>query len=55
VRILVCIIGELFVTNKIDKNKNLIIAYFPEAKAAKAAAKKLKQWDKVTKDIKLAG
>ena len=42
-------------TNKIDKNKNLIIAYFPEAKAAKDAAKKLKQWDKVTKDIKLGG
>ena len=42
-------------TNKIDKNKNLIIAYFPETKAAKDAAKKLKQWDKVTKDIKLGG
>ena len=42
-------------TNKIDKNKNLIIACFPEAKAAKAAAKKLKQWDNVTKDIKLGG
>ena len=42
-------------TNKIDKNKNLIIAYFPDAKVAKDAAKKLKQWDKVTDDIKLGG
>jgi uncharacterized membrane protein len=48
-------IGDRFVTNKIDKNKNLIIAYFPDAKVAKDAAKKLKQWDKVTDDIKLGG
>jgi uncharacterized membrane protein len=43
------------VTNKIDKNKNLIIAYFSDVKAAKDAAEKLKHWDKNVDDIKLGG
>ncbi|MBE2220239.1 MAG: DUF1269 domain-containing protein [Anaerolineae bacterium] len=42
-------------TNKINKNNNLIIAYFPSAEAAKEAAQKLKQWDKKQEDIKLGG
>ncbi len=37
----------------INKNNNLIIAYFPNDKAAKDAAKKLKHWDKKTDDVKL--
>ena len=40
-------------TNKINKNKNLIIAYFLDDKAAKDAAQKLRHWDKETDDIKL--
>lgn len=42
-------------TDKINKNKNLIIAYFPSVDAAKEAAEKLKHWDKDVEDIKLGG
>lgn len=40
-------------TNKTNKNNNLIIAYFPDDDAAQDAAKKLKHWDKEIEDIKL--
>lgn len=38
-----------------NKNRNLIIAYFPSKKEAEKAAKHLKDWDKDRGDIKLGG
>jgi uncharacterized membrane protein/predicted flap endonuclease-1-like 5' DNA nuclease len=38
-----------------NKNRNLIVAYFPDADAADAAARQLKHWDKGTKEVKLGG
>ncbi len=38
-----------------NKNKNLIIAYFPNEEAAKGAGHGMKDWDKARKDIKLGG
>ena len=38
-----------------NKNRNLIVAYFPSADAADDAAKQLKHWDKDESDIKLGG
>ncbi len=38
-----------------NKNRNLIVAYFPSVDAADDAAKQLKHWDKKDKDIKLGG
>lgn len=38
-----------------NKNRNLIVAYFPNADAADAAASDLKHWDKSEKDLKLGG
>ena len=38
-----------------NKNRNLIIAYFPSKKKAEKAAKNLKRWDKKRGDIKLGG
>ena len=38
-----------------NKNRNLIVAYFPNPVAADTAAGKLKLWDKDRKDIKLGG
>ena len=36
-----------------NKNRNLIIAYFPDADEAEKAAKHLRKWDKATKNVKL--
>ena len=38
-----------------NKNRNLIIAYFPNVDAADAAGKQLKHWDKAEQEIKLGG
>lgn len=38
-----------------NKNRNLIVAYFPNADAADDAAKQLKHWDKIEGGIKLGG
>ena len=38
-----------------NKNRNLIIAYFPSVEAAEQAAEDLKDWDKKRGDIKLGG
>ncbi len=38
-----------------NKNRNLIVAYYPTAEAADTAATQLKHWDKDEKDIKLGG
>ncbi len=38
-----------------NKNKHVIISYFPNQEAATDAAKQLKKWDKANKDIKLGG
>ncbi|MDX1413341.1 MAG: pullulanase-associated domain-containing protein [Candidatus Promineifilaceae bacterium] len=38
-----------------NKNRNLIIAYFPSNKKAEQAAKDLKHWDKQRGDVKLGG
>jgi predicted flap endonuclease-1-like 5' DNA nuclease/uncharacterized membrane protein len=38
-----------------NKNRNLILSYFPSAADASVAAGKLKEWDKNRKDIKLGG
>jgi predicted flap endonuclease-1-like 5' DNA nuclease/uncharacterized membrane protein len=38
-----------------NKNRNLILSYFPSAADASVAADKLKDWDKNRKDIKLGG
>jgi uncharacterized membrane protein/predicted flap endonuclease-1-like 5' DNA nuclease len=38
-----------------NKNRNLIVAYFPDEDAADAAARQLKHWDKDTKEVKLGG
>jgi uncharacterized membrane protein len=38
-----------------NKNRNLIVAYFPDEDAADAAARQLKHWDKGTKEVKLGG
>ncbi len=38
-----------------NKNRNLIVAYFPDVDAADKAARQLKHWDKETKAVKLGG
>ena len=38
-----------------NKNKHVIISYFPNQEAATDAAKQLKKWDKANKDIKFGG
>jgi uncharacterized membrane protein/predicted flap endonuclease-1-like 5' DNA nuclease len=38
-----------------NKNRNLIVAYFPNADAADRAGQQLKQWDKSETEIKLGG
>ena len=38
-----------------NKNKNLIIAYFPSTAEAEKAADSLMSWDKATDDVKLGG
>lgn len=38
-----------------NKNRNLIVAYFPDADTADSAAQQLKHWDKSIKEIKLGG
>lgn len=38
-----------------NKNRNLIVAYFPSIDAADEAGKQLKHWDKEEKEIKLGG
>jgi len=38
-----------------NKNRNLIIAYFPSKETAEKAARHLKKWDKKRGDIKLGG
>jgi len=38
-----------------NKNRNMIIAYFPSAYAADTAAQSLKAWDKATDAVKLGG
>ena len=38
-----------------NKNKYVIIGYFPSKEAATEAAQQLKQWDKANDDIKLGG
>ena len=38
-----------------NKNKHVIIGYFPSREAATEAAAQLKTWDKANKDIKLGG
>ena len=38
-----------------NKNRNLILSYFPTAEAADKAGDQLKQWDKDNKDVKLGG
>ena len=38
-----------------NKNKHVIIGYFPSKEAATEAAAQLKAWDKANKDIKLGG
>lgn len=38
-----------------NKNKHVIISYFPTREDAVDAAKQLKKWDKANKDIKLGG
>jgi uncharacterized membrane protein len=38
-----------------NKNRNLIIAYFPSEETAETAAQDLKQWDKKRDDVKLGG
>lgn len=38
-----------------NKNRNLIVAYFPSVDAADEAGKRLKHWDKAEHEIKLGG
>jgi len=38
-----------------DKNKHVVIAYFPGADKADMAANQLKEWDRANDDIKLGG
>jgi uncharacterized membrane protein len=38
-----------------NKNRNVIIAYFPSAAAAEGASESLRMWDKADDDIKLGG
>ena len=38
-----------------NKNRNLILSYFPTVDAANEAAQHMKQWDKERDDIKLGG
>ena len=38
-----------------NKNKYVIIGYFPSKEAATEAANQLKQWDKANDDVKLGG
>jgi uncharacterized membrane protein len=38
-----------------NKNKHVIIGYFPSYKEANEAASQIKKWDKASKDIKLGG
>ena len=38
-----------------NKNRNLIIAYFPSVDEAKKAADNLRNWDKASDNIKLGG
>ena len=38
-----------------NKNKHVILSYFPNREVATEAAKQLKKWDKANKDIKLGG
>lgn len=38
-----------------NKNKNVVISYFPSREAATQAAEQLKEWDKAHDDIKLGG
>lgn len=38
-----------------NKNKHVVIGYFPSKDAATEAAKQMKKWDKASKDIKLGG
>jgi predicted flap endonuclease-1-like 5' DNA nuclease/uncharacterized membrane protein len=38
-----------------NKNRNLIVAYFPDVDAADTAARQLKHWDKETREVKLGG
>lgn len=38
-----------------NKNRNLILSYFPSADDAQEAASKLKDWDKHNKEVKLGG
>ncbi len=38
-----------------NRNKNVIIAYFPSAAAAEGASESLRMWDKANDDIKLGG
>lgn len=38
-----------------NKNRNVIIAYFPSAAAAEGASESLRAWDKADDDIKLGG
>ena len=38
-----------------NKNKHVIIGYFPSKEAATEAANQLKQWDKANDDVKLGG
>jgi uncharacterized membrane protein len=38
-----------------NKNRNLIVAYFPDVDSADSAAQQLKHWDKSIKEIKLGG
>lgn len=38
-----------------NKNRNLIVAYFPSVEAADEAGRQLKHWDKEEKEIKLGG
>jgi uncharacterized membrane protein/predicted flap endonuclease-1-like 5' DNA nuclease len=38
-----------------NKNRNLIVAYFPDVDAADHAGRQLKHWDKENKEVKLGG
>lgn len=38
-----------------NKNRNLIVAYFPDVESADKAARQLKHWDKENKAVKLGG
>lgn len=38
-----------------NKNRNLIVAYFPSVEAADAAAQQLKHWDQDAQELKLGG